>query len=70
MGRRRRRRMRREGQQPKQRPLRPPQLIRQPYVKKEAEVSCALGVDTGIALALSVFCLASLGTRLDQNTAI
>jgi hypothetical protein len=51
----RRRRMRRECQQPKQRPLRPPQLIRQPYVKKEAEVSLALGIDMGTALALTVF---------------
>jgi hypothetical protein len=47
--------VRRGCQQPKQRPLRPPQLIRQPYVKQEAEVSSALGADMGTALALTVF---------------
>jgi hypothetical protein len=49
------RRRKRECLQSKQPLLRPPQLIRQPYVKKVAEVSSALGVDMGTAHALTVF---------------
>jgi hypothetical protein len=53
--RRRKRRKKRECLQPKQQLLRPPQLIRQPYVKKVVEVSSALRVDMGTAHALTVF---------------